>query len=262
MIVILAVIIQVILIVLLGLFNFVFRKNKLLEYCYNSIFLVTRYIMGCKLIANPFQLKDKVLLISNHPTVLDFIYILHWAKLNNRVEDLRFISKESIGNIPLLGKYIKESQCLISKDFDTDYEKIVSFCKKLSEQKSYILIIFPEGTTICPETKDKSLNFSKINGKPIFNKVLYPRHRGLELILKHLLIQQFVDITLFYNDDRIGYKCNYEHDILFDSYPKNGVIIAKEIPLKSVTVKTISKILEKIWIKKEKFLKGIHPIDL
>ena len=91
----------------------------------------------------------------------------------------------------------------------------------------------------------------------MFKKTLYPRHRGLELILKHLLIEQFLDLTLFYNDDRNCYKCNYDIDILFDSYPRNGVIVAKEIELSNVSVKTVSTILEKSWIDKEKFLKGL-----
>jgi 1-acyl-sn-glycerol-3-phosphate acyltransferase len=255
--VILAVCIQLALFFLLGMFNLIFKRNKLIEYAYNSIFLTSRYIMGCNLTTEPIALKDKVLVISNHPTILDFIYILHWAKVHNRIQDVRFIAKDSIGSIPIYGKYIKKSQCLITRDFEKDYDNIINFCKKISNKPRYILVIFPEGTTINPETKEKSLNFTKNNQKPLFKKVLYPRHRGLELILKHLLIEQFIDLTLFFNDDRELYKCNNDIDVAFDSYPKNGVILSKEIPLKSVSVKTIASVLEKSWIDKEKFLKGL-----
>ena len=253
-----AVIIQLVLFILLGMFNYVFKRNKLIQYSYNSIYLVSRYIMGCKLTTDIIPLKDKILLISNHPTILDFIYIMHWAKAHNRIEDLRFISKDSIGDIPVYGEYIKKSQCLISRDFEKDYDNITKFCRKISNKPKYILVIFPEGTTISPESKEKSVHFAKSNQKPIFEKVLYPRHRGLELILKHLLIEQFIDITLFYNDDRNLYKCNNDIDVLFDSYPRNGVILAKEIELSSVNIKSISKILEDRWIRKESFLKGIR----
>ncbi len=255
--VILAVIVQFFLFLMLGAFNFVFRRKRLIRYCYNSIYLVSRHLMGCKLATEPMALKDKVLLISNHPTILDFIYIVHWAQAHNRVEDLRFIAKDAIGNIPLFGKYIKKSQCLISRDFEQDYGTITNFCQKISARPRYILVIFPEGTTINPETKEKSLVFAQTNQKPVFATVLYPRHRGLELILKHLLVEQFIDITLFYNDDRTCYKCNYDMDILFDSYPKSGVILAKEIELKSITIKSLSRILEQSWIAKEQFLKGL-----
>jgi 1-acyl-sn-glycerol-3-phosphate acyltransferase len=255
--VILAVTIQLVLFFLLGMFNLIFRRNKLVQYAYNSIFLTSRYIMGCNLTTDPIALKDKVLVISNHPTILDFIYILHWAKAHNRIQDVRFIAKGSIGNIPIYGKYIKKSQCLISRDFEKDYKNIINFCQKLSNKSRYILVIFPEGTTICPESKEKSLTFTKNNQKPIFKKVLYPRHRGLELILKHLLIEQFLDLTLFFNDDRELYKCNNDIDVAFDSYPRNGVILSKEIPLNTVSVKSIASILEKSWIDKEKFLRGL-----
>ena len=253
MIVILTAIIQILLFVLLGIYSCISRK-KYIPYCYESIYLTTRYIMGCNISAEEIKLKNKVLLMSNHPTTLDFIYLLHWVRLNNRLEDIRFISKDSIANIPFLGKYIKESQCLISRDFDSDRDKLIHFCDKLNDLDKYILIIFPEGTTICPETIQKSITFSKNNNKPIFNKVLYPRHRGLELILENLNIQQFLDITLFYNDDRACSKCNYNQDILFDSYPKNGVILTKEIQLSTLKDTSIHSILENSWIEKERFL--------
>jgi 1-acyl-sn-glycerol-3-phosphate acyltransferase len=256
--VLLAAIVQMVLFLMLGTFNFVFRRRRLVRYCYNSIYLTTRYLLGCQLTTEPMVLKDKVLLISNHPTILDFIYIIHWAMAHNRVEDLRFIAKDAIGNIPFFGQYIKQSQCLISRDFEKDYDTIRHFCTKISQKSRYILVIFPEGTTICPETKEKSLAFAKSNQKPVFANVLYPRHRGLELILKHLVLEQFIDITLFYNDDRSCYKCNYDIDVLFDSFPKSGVIIAKEIELKTVSIKSLSQILEQRWIAKEKFLKGIN----
>jgi 1-acyl-sn-glycerol-3-phosphate acyltransferase len=255
--VILAANVQIVILVLIGLFNYISRRKRLLEYSYNSIFLTTRYIMGCNITCEQLALKDRVLVICNHPTILDFIYLMHWAKAQNRLKDIRFVSKDSIGNIPGIGKYVKQSQCLISRDFEKDYSQIINFCQKLSHKAKYILVIFPEGTTICPESKEKSINFSKSNQKPFFKKTLYPRHRGLELILKHLLIEQFLDLTLFYNDDRNCYKCNYDIDILFDSYPRNGVIVAKELELSSVSVKTVSTILEKSWIEKEKFLKGL-----
>ena len=188
--VILAVIIQLVLFLLLGMFNYIFKRNKLIQYSYNSIYLVSRYIMGCKLTTDIIPLKDKVLLISNHPTILDFIYIMHWAKAHNRIEDLRFIAKDSIGDIPVYGEYIKKSQCLISRDFEKDYDNITKFCRKISNKPKYILVIFPEGTIISPQSKEKSVHFSKNNKKPIFEKVLYPRHKGLELILKHLLIDK------------------------------------------------------------------------
>ena len=257
--IILTVIIQIVLLILLIIFSKLFRKSNLLENVYNSMYLLSRYILGCNLeiIGNPLQLKDKLLLISNHPTTLDFMYLLHWAKQHNRIKDIRFIAKDGIGTIPGVGKYIKETQCLISRDYESDKDKIKDFCKKLSEQKSYILVIFPEGTTVFPESKAKSKDFSTNNDKPIFENVLYPRHRGLELILKNLFIEQVIDLTLFYDDDKKCYKCAYDKDFLFDSYPKHGKVIEKEIPLEQIKIENLEKLLEKTWRRKDKFIKKI-----
>ena len=257
--IILTVIIQIIILILLIIFNKIFKKSNLLENVYNSLYLLTKYILGCNLeiIGTPIKLKDKLLVISNHPTTLDFIYLMHWAKQHNRIKDIRFIAKEGIGNIPGIGSYIKESQCLISRDYEADREKIIDFCKRISSDPSYILVIFPEGTTVFPESKAKSKNFSQNNDKPIFDNVLYPRHKGLELILDNLLIEQILDITLFYDDDKKCYKCAYDKDFLFDSYPKNGKIMEKEIELKEIKTGYIEKLLEKTWRRKDKF---IHKI--
>ena len=257
--IILTVIIQIVILVLLVIFNKIFKKSNLIENVYNSMYLLSKYILGCNLeiIGNPLELNDKLLVISNHPTTLDFMYLLHWAKQHNRIKDIRFIAKDGIGNIPGVGKYIRETQCLISRDYEADKDKIIDFCKRLSEEENYILVIFPEGTTVFPESKAKSQTFSEKNDKPVFENVLYPRHKGLELILKNLVIEQVLDITLFYDDDKKCYKCAYDKDFLFDSYPKHGKILEKDIELEQIKIENIEKLLEKTWRRKEKFIRKI-----
>ena len=137
--VILAANIQIVILVLIGLFNYISRRKRLLEYSYNSVFLTTRYIMGCQLTCEQLALKDRVLVICNHPTVLDFLYLMHWAKAQNRLKDIRFVSKDSIGNIPVIGKYIKQSQCLISRDFERIIHKLLIFVKNLVIKQSTFL---------------------------------------------------------------------------------------------------------------------------
>lgn len=261
--VILTVIIQLILLVLFILFNKLFKKSNLIENCSNSVYLLSKYILGCNLdkIGENIMLKDKVLVISNHPTILDFVYLVHWAKKYNRVKDLRFVAKDGIGKIPFVGKYIKQTQCLISRDYEKDQNHIIDFCKRLSLEKSYILVIFPEGTTIAPETKIKSKSFSLNNDKPVFDNVLYPRYRGLELLLRHLTLEQVIDVTLFYNDDKKCYKCVYDMDFLFDSYPKHGIILDKEIQTGEIKLENIEKLLEKNWRRKEKFMQKVLEFD-
>lgn len=257
--IILTVIIQIVILVLLIIFSSIFKKSNFVENVYNSMYLLSKYLLGCNLeiIGETIKIKDKLLVISNHPTTLDFIYLLHWAKHHNRIKDIRFIAKESLGNVYGVGRYIRKTQCLISRDYEADKNKIIDFCKKLSKEKSYILVIFPEGTTVFPESKAKSKTFSEKNAKPVFENVLYPRHKGLEVILNYLIIEQALDLTLFYDDDKKCYKCAYDKDFLFDSYPKHGKIIEKEIELENIKKGNIEKVLEKTWRKKEKFIKKI-----
>ena len=258
MIVILTLLVQIIILILLAIISFVFGRNKFIRDGYLSIYYLTRYLMRCRLTSNRLALKDKLIITCNHPTNLDFIYLLHWAKLHDRLEDLRFVSKDSIGNIPFFGSYIKDSQCLISRNYEQDCSTIIEFCERLNRSERYILVVFPEGTTLCPETREKSFTYCKENDKPIFDYLLYPRYRGLELIFQYLQVQQWIDLTLFYIDDPNCYKCNYSMDILLDSYPRNAIIEGIEIYRSS---DSLEKQLEELWIKKEKtiFLSH-HPM--
>jgi 1-acyl-sn-glycerol-3-phosphate acyltransferase len=246
-------------ILLLGLFSKMVKNTNMLEKGYNSIFLMSKYLLGCSLdvAGEPIQLKEKVLVLSNHPTSLDFLYLVLWAKKYNRLDSLYFIAKEGIGNIPLVGSYIKKTQCLVSKDFEKDKVNIIDFCKRLSEKQNYILVIFPEGTTFYPDSQFKSKIFSYNNNKPVFDNVLYPRHRGLELILQNLTIDQCIDITLFYDDDKKAYKCADDINFIFDCYPRHGKIIEKDIKLDEISLENIETFLEKQWIRKEKFIRKI-----
>lgn len=220
----------------------------------SSIYLISKTIFGIHLEAERIKTKDRLLVIANHPTVIDFMYLIHWAKLQDRMEELVFIAKDSVGNIPILGPHLHNTQCLISRDFEKDKDKITSFCERLNRRPRYILVIFPEGTTIDPDTRKKSVNFSAENGLDFFDNVLFPRHRGLDLILNSLNIEQMLDLTIFYKDDPLNTKCNYEKDLLFDSYPRECLIIAKQIKLRK---EHIQDDLVRVWKKKESVLEQL-----
>jgi 1-acyl-sn-glycerol-3-phosphate acyltransferase len=220
----------------------------------SSIYLISKTIFGLHLEAEKIKTKDRLLVIANHPTVIDFLYIIHWAKLQDRLEELVFIAKDSVGNLPVIGQHLHNTQCLISRDFDKDKDKIIGFCEKLNRRPKYILVIFPEGTTIDPDTRKKSVNFSAENNFDMFDNVLFPRHRGLDLIINHLNIDQMLDLTIFYPDDPLNTKCNYEKDLLFDSYPRECRIIAKQIQLRQ---EHIQEDLVNIWKKKERVLEEL-----
>ncbi len=249
--------------ILIGIFSKITKKANptVLEKGYNSICLLSKYILGSTLniSGGPIQLKNRVLVISNHPTVLDVIYLVLWAKEKNRLGDLFFVCKSSLSQMPIIGNLIKQTQCLVSKNFEEDRDNIIDFCKKLSSQKSYILIIFPEGTTLFPETQLKSQLFAQKNNKVVFENVLYPRHKGLELIIKNLIIEQIVDLTLLYEDDP---RITDDRELLLDCYPRKATIIEKEVILKEITIENLETFLEKTWVVKDKFMKKLSERKL
>jgi 1-acyl-sn-glycerol-3-phosphate acyltransferase len=168
---------------------------------FDIIINITKIIMGTqyKNLSNIVPPK-KCLLISNHPSYFDMLHIYAWAKYHNRHQDVRFVAKKSIGNVPLVGKIISGSHLLISRDFDVDKENIKTYCEKLNNSDSYILVIFPEGTTYAQCMINKSNEYCESNNINKFTHVLCPRYRGIETILSVLKPESILDMTIIYPD--------------------------------------------------------------
>jgi hypothetical protein len=74
---------------------------------------------------------------------------MHWAKAQDRLKDIRFVSKDSVGNIPIVGKYLKGTSNGFVLDNITNIGSITGFTFVPSTN---VLTIFQSNGTDLPVT--------------------------------------------------------------------------------------------------------------
>lgn len=149
--------------------------------------------------------KKRCLVLSNHLTNFDWIYILLILEKLGMYEDLIIISKESLKNIPIFGYGMRAfGYIFLKREWSVDREILGNGLRSLSEKKKFFLLLFPEGTLIDTETHKKSIKYCsenriKLDGETFNpNQVLLPRKTGFEMIYDNLNthIDGIVDFTL------------------------------------------------------------------
>lgn len=164
-------------------------------------FTIPTYIYYDKAILS----KKKCIVISNHLTNYDWVYILIILNRLGMYEDLIIILKEGLKNIPIFGYGMKMfGYIFLKREWNTDREILETGIKSLFNKERFYLLLFPEGTFIDKETHPKSRAFCDKNkivvDNEVFNPncVLLPRKTGFEMIFNTLKpqIEGIIDITL------------------------------------------------------------------
>lgn len=149
--------------------------------------------------------KKKCIIISNHLTNYDWIYVLVVLAKLNMYEDLVIILKDSLSKIPVYGYGMKVfGYIFLKRDWNKDREILAKGLVNTKERDKYYMLLFPEGTLIDYTTHEKSQKFCEANPIKIddvaFNpkNVLMPRKTGFNMIFENLKEQLdgIVDITL------------------------------------------------------------------
>ncbi|KAF7684127.1 hypothetical protein TCON_0687 [Astathelohania contejeani] len=229
--------------------------------------------------------KKKTIIISNHQTNYDWLFIITVLHSLGKYEDIFIILKESLAKVPIYGYGMKVfGYIFLKRKWHEDRETLVNGLKMLRSRDSYNLLLFPEGTLIDSQTHAKSKVFSETNnilfeGKP-FNpeEVLIPRKRGFSVIYDILKdeIDGIIDITILFNPYE---KYPQDKSSLWDvfitrkaivdfiftiSFIKNSPEIAKEDFLYDIFSKKENLILKykerKEEIKSLENIENIHDI--
>ena len=92
------------------------------------------------------------------------------------------IIKKDLEKLPIIGKFSK-GNLKLDRDIINDKERIINFIKKLNYG---IIIILPEGTKLNHKNFKESQEYSKENNLKIYNKLLYPKLKGIYTIVEEL----------------------------------------------------------------------------
>lgn len=130
---------------------------------------------------------ERAIIISNHHTRLDWLFIAAWSARFTGLRDLRIVLKDSLARAPMGGWAIQTATYLfLSRDWARDAGKIGSFVRFWTEYVSKVkVLVFPEGTNLTPYTKGVGHAFCEKNSWPKFSFVLPPRMKGFcELLMR------------------------------------------------------------------------------
>lgn len=148
---------------------------------------------------------ESVVMIANHQAYSDWIFLWQFAQKCNAHGLVKIILKDSLRHIPIVGWGMRFFEFIfLKRNWLHDQRYMASMLDLITRHNEKVwLLLFPEGTIYCDETRKRSDAFALKCGITDTPKhVLLPRVTGLEFCLKHLRkdIDAVYDVTVGYSD--------------------------------------------------------------
>jgi len=242
---------------------FVIIKNIVI----NSIGFITKILLFPNIYVNSnniltkYNINNKNLIISNHPSELDFLLSFIFYNNCNLINKNICLVKKMIGyQIPIIGFFgLLSGDVFLQRNINNDINKLNK------ELNFNFMLLFPEGTCFNYNKKLISDNYCDKNNLMKFKFHLYPRTTGFELIINNNKnINYIYDLTIIY-DEII--KNNYGDHYNIINYLLNKFKISNKVFIQITKYKINRKksfnknIIENIFLTKDNFIKKFDIIN-
>eukprot|EP00245_Coleochaete_scutata_P001988 TRINITY_DN12521_c0_g1_i1.p1 TRINITY_DN12521_c0_g1~~TRINITY_DN12521_c0_g1_i1.p1 ORF type:complete len:394 (+),score=50.34 TRINITY_DN12521_c0_g1_i1:98-1279(+) len=226
--------------------------------------LVFEAINGCQVVftGDQLPLRERALVIVNHRTEVDWMYLWSLAYRKGRIGELRFALKSTVRNVPIFGwAFYCLEFLLLDRQWESDQFNIEAWVDANRDpQEPLWLVIFPEGTDFSEEKREKSWTFAAKRGLPLLNNVLLPRTRGFISCFMPLryTFDAVYDLTIGYN-----YRDPTFLDSLFGVDPEEVHIHSRRFPVSQVPTgeKELERWLFEIFEQKDKLLSTFYGMQ-
>ena len=200
--------------------------------------------------------SDKIdIFIGNHFNYFDFMPLMSIIKSFDDKE-IFFLYSSYVDNVPVIGRGFKYSKNIgLKKTLIEDKEPLINFIKNV---KKGIIYIYPEGTRVTTKKLINSKKYSLKNNLDQYDYVLYPKMKGLHLIInelkKHNKLGNLIDVTLKVHK----LKMNEIHikNIFYKDIGNSYCQIKTYEPEPIEDYDKFKKWFLQIWDEKDKFLKN------
>lgn len=111
------------------------------------------------------------------------------------------VLKESLRKIPVIGWGMQMCQFIfLKRNWEKDRPHFSQHMQKLNNNDPMWLLLFPEGTNLAPDTRERSAAWAEKNGIADMKHQLLPRATGLQFCLQELrqTVGYVYDCTIAY----------------------------------------------------------------
>ncbi|GKV26557.1 hypothetical protein SLEP1_g35840 [Rubroshorea leprosula] len=148
--------------------------------------------------------RERVLLISNHRTEVDWMYLWDLALRKGCLGYIRYILKSSLMKLPVFGWgfYILEF-IPVERKWEVDGPKMCHMLSTFKDPRDPLwLVLFPEGTDFSEQKCIRNQKYAAENGLPIMKNVLLPKSKGFSACLEELRgsLDAVYDVTIGYKN--------------------------------------------------------------
>jgi lysocardiolipin and lysophospholipid acyltransferase len=173
------------------------------QYLWTSILIIVTWLsspLEIVFTGDEIETNTYTIILANHQTQLDWIYVWFYAHYRNAQTDLKIILKESLQKIPVFGWGMSFFGFIfLKRNKAIDMQRISEGLK--SSNSRLWLLLFPEGTIVTQDTRQKTSIYAKNNNISFPAKyVLLPRSSGLSHILNQRGdIKHIYDFTIAFS---------------------------------------------------------------
>ncbi|KAI4387684.1 hypothetical protein MLD38_000097 [Melastoma candidum] len=176
---------------------------------------------------------ERVLLIANHRTEVDWMYLWDLALRKARIGYIRYILKSSLMKLPVLGWAFHNLEFIpVERKWEVDESIMHKMLLSFKDTRDPLwLVLFPEGTDYTEQKCIKSQKYASENGLPLLKNVLLPKTKGFEACLRELRasLDAVYDLTIGYK-----FRCPTYLDNVFGINPSEVHIHVRRITLDEI----------------------------
>ncbi|KAE8708407.1 putative 1-acyl-sn-glycerol-3-phosphate acyltransferase 5 [Hibiscus syriacus] len=177
--------------------------------------------------------RERVLLICNHRTEVDWMYLWDLALRKDCLGYIKYILKSSLMKLPVFGWAFHILEFIpVERKWEVDEANMRQMLSKFKDPRDPLwLVIFPEGTDFTDQKCLRSQKYAAENGLPILKNLLLPKSKGFNACLEDLrsTLDAVYDVTIGYK-----HRCPSFLDNVFGVDPSEVHMHIRRIALDDV----------------------------
>ncbi|KAJ6940065.1 1-acyl-sn-glycerol-3-phosphate acyltransferase 4 isoform X1 [Populus alba x Populus x berolinensis] len=177
--------------------------------------------------------KERVLIIANHRTEVDWMYLWDLALRKGCLGYIKYILKSSLMKLPVFGWGFHILEFIsVERNWEVDEPIMRQMLSTFKDPQDPLwLALFPEGTDFSEQKCQRSQKFANEVGLPVLKNVLLPKTRGFCVCLEVLRgsLDAVYDVSIAYKHQLPTFLDN-----VFGTDPSEVHIHVRRIPAREI----------------------------